>query len=159
MPPKTKTKHAKSPMASASCPVGDLSSTRVVQSASWQSANWRIRELSSNLSTHGTNASPATRPPHVAARSVRRVRSSRTGNATDQVRPSATRPSVAAPPTAADNRNFARALSADILSIALAHLPSVRPDARIRTDALAPFTIGRRPPGVCRLPRRRRLVA
>ena len=30
MSPKRKTKHAKSPMASASCPVRDLSSTRVV---------------------------------------------------------------------------------------------------------------------------------
>ena len=50
MPPKRKTKRAKSPMASASCPVRDLSSPRVVQSASWQSASWRIRELSSNPS-------------------------------------------------------------------------------------------------------------
>jgi len=31
----------------ASCPVRDLSSPRVDQSASWQSASWRIRELSS----------------------------------------------------------------------------------------------------------------
>ena len=31
----------------ASCPVRDLSSPRDVQSASWQSASWRIRELSS----------------------------------------------------------------------------------------------------------------
>jgi len=40
---------------SATCPIRELSSTRVdysprdVQSASWQSASWRIRELSSNL--------------------------------------------------------------------------------------------------------------
>jgi len=33
-------------MASASCPVRDLSSPRVVPFASWQSASWRIRELS-----------------------------------------------------------------------------------------------------------------
>ena len=48
MPPNRKTKHAKSPMASASCPVRELSSPRDVQSASWQSASWRIRELTSN---------------------------------------------------------------------------------------------------------------
>jgi len=40
---RTKTKHAKSPVASASCPVYKLSSLWVDQSASW-----RIRELSSN---------------------------------------------------------------------------------------------------------------
>ena len=34
---------------SATCPVRELSSPRVDQSASWQSASWRIRELSSNL--------------------------------------------------------------------------------------------------------------
>ena len=33
---------------SASWPVREISSPRVVQSASWQSASWRIRELSSN---------------------------------------------------------------------------------------------------------------
>ena len=32
----------------ATCPVLELTSPRVVQSASWQSASWRIRELSSN---------------------------------------------------------------------------------------------------------------
>jgi len=41
---RTKTKHAKSPVASASCPVREMSSSRVVQSASWC-----IRDLSSNL--------------------------------------------------------------------------------------------------------------
>ena len=40
---RTKTKLGESPVASASCPVRDLSSPRDVQSASW-----RIRELSSN---------------------------------------------------------------------------------------------------------------
>jgi len=39
MLPKRKTKHAKSPMASASCPVCELSSPRVDQSASWQSVS------------------------------------------------------------------------------------------------------------------------
>jgi len=34
---------------SVTCPVRESSSPRVVQSASWQSASWRIRELSSNL--------------------------------------------------------------------------------------------------------------
>ena len=32
---------------STTCPVREMSSPRVVQSASWQSASWRIRELSS----------------------------------------------------------------------------------------------------------------
>jgi len=50
---RSKTKHGKSPVASASCPVRDLSTMRDVQSASrqsasCQSASWRIRELSSN---------------------------------------------------------------------------------------------------------------
>ena len=36
----------------ATCPVRELSSPRVVQYASWQSARWRIRELSSNLWHH-----------------------------------------------------------------------------------------------------------
>ena len=44
---RTKTKHSKSPVASGSCLVREMSSPRVVQSASW-----RIRELSSNLSMH-----------------------------------------------------------------------------------------------------------
>jgi len=39
MPTKRKTKHAKSPMASATCPVRKLTSPRDVQSASWQSAS------------------------------------------------------------------------------------------------------------------------
>ena len=46
---RTKSKHAKSPVASAICLVRDMSSPRVIQSASWQSASWCIRELSSNL--------------------------------------------------------------------------------------------------------------
>jgi len=49
---KAKTKHAKSPVASASCPVRELTSPRDVQSASWQSTSWHIRELSSNRSYH-----------------------------------------------------------------------------------------------------------
>jgi len=32
----------------ATCPVRELTSPRDVQFASWQSASWRIRELSSN---------------------------------------------------------------------------------------------------------------
>jgi len=38
---------------SVTCPVRELSSPRDVQSASWQSASWRIRELSSNPSMNG----------------------------------------------------------------------------------------------------------
>ena len=37
---------------STTCPVRDLTSPRDVQSASWQSASWRIHELSSNQNTH-----------------------------------------------------------------------------------------------------------
>ena len=37
---------------SATCPVRELSSPREVQSASWQSASWRIRELSSYRSDY-----------------------------------------------------------------------------------------------------------
>jgi len=44
---RTKTKHAKSPVASASCPVRDLSSTRVDQSARCSVRELAIRELSS----------------------------------------------------------------------------------------------------------------
>jgi len=46
-----KTKHAKSPVASASCPVPvrEMSSLRVIQSMSW-----RIRELSSNAKPYST---------------------------------------------------------------------------------------------------------
>jgi len=50
---KTKTKHAKSPVGSSSCPVHGLSSLQVVQSVSWQSASWRIHELSSNRKLTG----------------------------------------------------------------------------------------------------------
>ena len=44
---RTKTKHAKSSVASGSCPVSEMSCPRVVQSASCQSASRRICELSS----------------------------------------------------------------------------------------------------------------
>jgi len=47
MPPKRKTKHAKSPMASATCPVRDLSSPRLVQSATCP-----VHELSSPRVEH-----------------------------------------------------------------------------------------------------------
>ena len=45
----------------ASCPVRELSSPRDVQSASWQSASWRIRELSSyhnKYVNHNINKNP-----------------------------------------------------------------------------------------------------
>jgi len=45
---RTKTKHTKSPVASSSCPVLDLSSPRDVQSASRPVRELAIRELSSN---------------------------------------------------------------------------------------------------------------
>jgi len=45
MPPKRKTKRAKSPMASATCPVRELSSPRVDQSARCPVRELTVREL------------------------------------------------------------------------------------------------------------------
>jgi len=45
---RTKTKHAKSPVASASCPVRELTSPQDVQSASHPVRKLAIRELYSN---------------------------------------------------------------------------------------------------------------
>jgi len=71
---RTKTKHSKSLVASASCPVCNLSSTRVIQSMSWQSVSWRIRKLSSYRCIVYTNIQPVVKPVGQPAVSCSQVR-------------------------------------------------------------------------------------